>query len=101
MKENVESNKVSHILSEARESCQRNGGANAVSCLLGYSSLSLALCLLFGKAPSRLLDSSKESGSQGLSLECKIWASWKIAQTLEMPQRLEGADGRLRCCGVV
>lgn len=41
MEENVESNKVSHILSEARESCQRSGGANAVSCLLGYSSLSL------------------------------------------------------------
>lgn len=63
MEENVESNKVSHILSEARESCQRNGGANAVSCLLGYSSLSLALCLLFVKAPSRLLDSSEESAS--------------------------------------
>jgi len=63
MKENVESNKVSHTLSEARESCQRNGGANAVSCLLGYSSLSLALCVLFVKAPFRLLDSSKENGS--------------------------------------
>lgn len=54
MEENVESNKVSHILSEARESCQRNGGANAASCLLGYSSLSLALHLLFVKDPSRL-----------------------------------------------
>lgn len=62
MEENVESNKVSHILSKARESCQRNGGANAARCLLGYSSPSLALCLLFVKAPSRLL-SCKESMS--------------------------------------
>lgn len=68
MEENVESNKVSHILCEARESCQRNRGANAVSCLLGYSSLSLALRLVFMKAPSRLLDSSRESRSLGPQL---------------------------------
>lgn len=101
MEENVESNKVSHILSEARESCQRSGGANAVSCLLGYSSLSLALCLLFVKAPSRLLNSRKESRSRGLFLGCKTWASRKIVQALEVPWRLEGADGRLEHCGVV
>lgn len=101
MEENVESNKVSHILSEARESCQRSGGANAVSCLLGYSSLSLALCLLFVKAPSRLLNLCKESRSRGLLLGSKTWASWKIVQALEVPWRLEGADGQLEHCGVV
>lgn len=101
MEENVESNKVSHILSEARESCQRNGGANAVSCLLGYSSLSLALCLLFVKALSRLLNSCKESGKRSLLLACKTWASWKIPQILEVLRWLEGVDGQLQHCGVV
>lgn len=79
MEENVESNKVSHILCEAREFCQRNGGANAVSCLLGYSSLSLALCLLFVKAPSRLPDSSKESGSlEAFCLDVKSEQAGKL-----------------------
>lgn len=81
MEENVESNKVSHVLCEAREFCQRNGGANAASCLLGYSSLSLALCLLFVKAPSRLLDSSKESESlEAFRLDVKPEQAGKLSK---------------------
>lgn len=98
MEENVESNKVSHILCEARESCQRNRRANPVSCLLGYSSPSLALSLVFMKAPSRMPDSSRERRSLGLQLEFKARVRQKIVQSLEALQRMKQAKTLCRSC---